>query len=393
MKSRVAFATLMAAAVLLAIWIFQSSRHMSPAKTEANSAGTPGADVAANPPAPMAQRWSLLGGETCEWVIRGVGDAAGSRGLSVECDASPDQQLVLQVDAKVQTGGWTLRVDDGEQAPNWLPLVGHPASRITGSKHYRFLIYSDEPRSEISIKDLAIRPAVDADYQLPLVWPTSGAIAETDQQRLLPNWSAVFGIQNGAGTVAKAKAIANFVYQRSSVGSTSEPLSLGAPREWISDPPRQINGRCGDFSEAMRRFCKRIGITARIANLATERFANGADRFATHVLVEVFDPDSQRWFLADPTFNLTFESQNGQLLGLQELLQTAAEGNVWRAVPIGTLRPGRTIEDYPLKYADLLYAGYVPPVHSLGDLGVEFRTHQLTIEEMGSTMYPATAHP
>jgi len=150
------------------------------------------------------------------------------------------------------------------------------------------------------------------------------------------SWNAVFGIRDGDSVVAKAKAITNFVYQHSNVGRGS-PMSSGAPRDWISDPPRQINGLCGDFADATRRFCEKIGITVRIANLATKGFADGSARFDTHVLVEVFDPESQRWFLADPTFNLTFEGPAGELLGLQGLSQTAADGRTWRAVPIATL--------------------------------------------------------
>jgi hypothetical protein len=335
----------------------------------------------------------LLGGDTCEWVVRSSAKVEGSRGLLLECDANADQQLVLRVDANVQAGQWTLRVDDGEQAPNWLPLGSYPAVRVTGSKHYRFMIYSDDVRSEISIKDLAISAAVDADEGLPLAWPTGGVVPEEDQQGTSSDWEAALGISDDRGVVARTKAITSFVYQRSNVIETSKWLSVGAPGDWMTTPPKQINGSCGDFSNAMRKFCKRVGITARIANLATARFANGSARFDTHVLVEVFDPDSQTWFLADPTFNLTFEGPSGHLLGLKELLKAAADGNSWQAVPVGPLRPGRTVGDYYLQYAELLHVGYVPPVPALGDLGVEFRTHEMTIDEMGGALYPATANP
>ncbi len=382
-----------AALLSLPIWTAVSGHARSATAADSGAPGNPAAATERATPPGTTQRWSLLGGDKCEWVIRSAGEAAGSRGLSMECDANPDQQMVLQVDAKVQAGRWTLRVDDGEQAPNWLPLGGYPALRVTGSKRYRFLIYSDDPGSAVSIKDVAIRPAVDTDDALPLVWPTSGPAAEKDQQRLITTWNAVFGIRDGDGVVAKAKAITNFVYQRSNVRSGSEPVASGAPRDWIGAPPRQINGACGSFADATSKFCKKIGITARIANLATKGFTDGSARFDTHVLVEVFDPESQRWFLADPTFNLTFEGPGGELLGLQGLLQTAADGKAWRAVPIAGLRPGRTTEDYYLRYADLLYAGCVPPVPSLGDSGIEFRTHGQTIDEMARAKYQAPKDP
>ena len=386
---RVTSIIVVAALIPLPIWIIAASHPKTDTTVDSGAADSPAAVTEKFTPPAMTQRWSLIGGDKCEWVIRSSGEAAGSRGLSLECDANPDQQLVLQIDAKIQTGRWTLRVDDGEQAPNWLPLSGYPALRVTGSERYRFLIYSDDNGSAISITDVAFRPAADADYELPLAWPTSGPTAERDQQRLLATWNAVFGIRDGDGVVAKAKAITNFVYQHSNVRSGSEPVASGAPRDWVGDPPRQINGACGNFADATRKFCKKVGITVRIANLATKGFAEGSARFDTHVLVEVFDPESQRWFLADPTFNLTFEGPNGELLGLQGLLQTAADGKIWRAVPIAALRPGRTTEDYYLRYADLLYAGCVPPVPSLGDSGIEFRTHGQTIDEMARAKYPA----
>jgi hypothetical protein len=390
---RITSIIVVAALLSLAIWTVASGHAESATTADSGAPGNPAAAAEPVSPSGTTQRWSLLGGDRCEWVIRSTGEAAGSRGLSIECDANPDQQLVLQVDAKVQTGGWTLRVDDGEQSPNWLPLVGYPASRITGSKHYRFLIYSDDPRSEISIKDVAIRPAVDADYQLPLVWPTSGVAAEQDHQQLLPVWQGVFGIQDDSEFIARVKAITNFTYQRSNCQSDPEPIRNGTTADWIAVPSLQIYGSCGDFSNAMRMFCKKVGLKARMVNLATARFANGSARFDTHVLIEVFDSQTQRWTLADPTFNLVFEGPSGQPLGLKELLKIAADGKQWRTVPAGTLRPGRTIEDYYLKYADLLYAAYAPAVGSLGDSGAEFRTHELTIDEMGARMYPATVTP
>jgi hypothetical protein len=375
MSMRVTSIILIGATVLLSICLFTFLHYQS---------------TNPSPPAAIAQRLNLLGGDKCEWVVRSSAMGEGSRGLSLECAAHADQQLVLQVDAKVRAGQWTLRVDDGEQEPIWLPLGAFPALRVTGSKHYRFMIYSDDIRSEISITDLTIRTAVDADAGLPLAWSTGGAVTEKDQQGTSSDWKAALGILDDRGVVESAKRITSFVYQRSNVVRASQMLSVGAPRDWMTTPPRQINGSCGNFSVAMCRFCKTVGITARIVNLASGRFANGSAPFDTHVLVEVFDPESRTWFLADPTFNLTFEGPSGHLLGLKELLEAAAGGKNWRPVPVGPLRPGRTIDDYYLPYADLLHVGYAPPVPTLGDLGVEFRTHELTIDEMGRVLYPAT---
>jgi hypothetical protein len=396
---RITSIIVVAALLSLAVWAVASGHARSTTTADSSAPGNPAAAAEPVSPPGIAQRWSLLGGDRCEWVIRNTGEAAGSRGLSIECDANPDQQLVLQVDAKVQTGGWMLRVDDGEQEPNWLSLSGYPASRVAGSKHYRFLIYSDDVGSAVSIKGVAIRPAVDTDDGLPLVWPTSGPMLEKDRQRQASRtskgWLALVGIDEAAGVVAKAKAITNFVYQRSNIKGPPDRVfsHFGDARDWDTTPPPTVDGLCGTFTTAVLELCGKFGIAARRASLATQRFAEGNAIGDTHELAEVFDPAGGGWVLFDPSFNLTFEGPDGRLLGLNDLLAAAAEGANWRAVPIGTLRPGRTTADYYLKYEDLLWMGSAPAVPNLGDSGAAFRSRGLSVREVFRAKYPASAAP
>ena len=226
-SNRLPLAVVSAIAVVwgCAIWLLQAPRQKDAISTGSALSATADVVIAIGPPTAMVQRWSLLGGDKCELVVRSIGETAGSRGLSVECDASADQQLVLNIDAKIQSGRWTLRVDDGEQAPNYLLLTNYPACRVTGGKHYRFLIYTDDTGSAISVKDITIRPATGADDELPLVWPTSGPILEQylKRQGWSEGWADFLRLSDAGGTADRARVITNFVYQRSHITGSDGP--------------------------------------------------------------------------------------------------------------------------------------------------------------------------
>lgn len=390
-----AVAGAIAALGLSAIWLFQTPRQVDVVSTVSTSATQAEVVSAPSPPAAVVQRWSLLGGDKCELVVRSIGVAAGSRGLSVECDASADQRLVVQVDAKIQTGRWTLRVDDGEQAPNYLPLTSYPACQVMGSKHYRFLIYTDDIESAISIKDITIRPAVDTDDSLPLVWMTSGPILEQDLKRHAAGWANFLRLSDAGGTVGRARVITNFVYQRSHITGSDGPnfKEFGGAYEWERVPTRTVDGLCGAFATATLDLYAKLGITGRRVSLATRGFAEGRARDETHQLVEAFDPVSGRWVLFDPSFGLMFQDPDGNLLGLKELMKAAAEGEEWRVVPIGTLRAGRRIDGYYLSYSDLLWMGDAPAVPALGEAGAEYRSRAQTVGEVSRAKYPAPVAP
>jgi hypothetical protein len=334
-------------------------------------------------------RMHMLGEDKCTMVLQSVGSEAGSRGLSIECDADPSQQIALRVDGVPRAGSWTLRVDDGRTEPEWLPFDSFKAVRVTGSGRYRFLVYSDDAASSMAIKDFVIRVASQSDQDAPLVWPRSAR--HEDQQRFRAEWQQVLGFREADSVVTKAKAITNFVYQRSNVTRAATPLNFGDPRLWTNDPGRTIDGLCGRFGSAVLDLCIKFGIDARPVALATRQFAEGARLHDTHVLVEVFDPIPRQWILFDPTFNVVFEGPDNQLLGLEALMLIAQKGEPWRAVPVGRLREGRTLDSYYLSYADLLFMGNVPAVSRLGDVGAGFRTHPQTVSEVAKEKYPPKA--
>ncbi len=223
-------------------------------------------------------------------------------------------------------------------------------------------------------------------------------MVEQDRQRqaarLAGEWLALLGLREDEGVIAKARAITNFVYQRSNAKISPEPTfsHFGGAREWGTATAPTVDGLCGTFATAVLDLCDKLGIAARRVSLATKQFAEGNAIGDTHELVEVFEPSMGNWVLVDPSFNLTFEA-DGRLLGLRDLLRAAAEGRNWKAVPIGTLRPGRTVGDYYLPYEDLLWMGSAPAVSGLGDLGSAFRSEGPTFHEIFSTKYPKPGAP
>ena len=392
---RVTSIIIVAALIPLPIWIIAASRPKTDTTVDSGAADSPAAVTEKVTPPAMTQRWSLIGGDKCEWVIRSSGEAAGSRGLSFECDANPDQQLVLQIDAKVQTGRWTLRVDDGEQAPNWLPLSGYPASRVAGSKHYRFLIYSDDPGSAVSIKDVSIHRAADADDSLPLVWPTSGPEVEKDLLRRSTRWRAFFGLGDSDSAIAQAEKIASWVHRHSRIVGIADPrhVSLGSPHYWTANPTSSIDGDCGTCTSAMLEALSNCGIDGRAVCLGTQRFEQGASLGDTHALVEVFDKAQSRWLLVDPTFNVVFEGEDGRVLGITELITLNRTGGNWKMRQISACLPGRSIEEYYLPMTELLWMADAPAVPGLGSSGVAFRSRDLTVNEVIRAKYPAPRTP
>lgn len=345
---------------------------------------------APHPPLPTAIRIGVLGRDKCEMTVRRVGETIGSAGVSIECEADPGQQLTFRADCLPAGGRWTLRVDDRRSTPSWLPLESFNAVRVTGSDRYRFLIYSDDVRSSISINDVSLQLAEESDQELPLAWPREGPLWEAEQAAYRSEWEELLGLSASDGTIAKAKAITNFVYQRSNVTRATPPMSFANPRSWFAAPPRTIDGLCGRFGTAVVELCAALGIVARPVALATQKFFDGTSPGDTHVLAEVFDPAYERWILFDPTFNVVFAGPDDRMMGLRELLASESQGSSWRIVPIGPLRQGRTVDEYYLKYSELLFMGNAPAVSALGDLGAEYRSHAQTVSEVALEKYASS---
>jgi len=341
---------------------------------------------------PSALRLGIMGGTECELVLQTRGDAPGSRGLAVECDAAPTEQLVVNVVSSIRSGSWTLRVDDGIQPPRYLHLKDFPLIRVVGSPHYRFLVYSDDPNVSVSLTGVTIRIATDADKGVPLVWPESGPYVEAERARHRDEWFAVLGISESDSDVEAAMKIANWVHQHSRVVGVKAPrfASLGSPYSWRLQ--RTVDGDCGTFSSAVLQILRVCGLIGRSVVLGSERFARGEELGDTHELVEVFDRSQKRWVLVDPTFNIVFEDAGGRMRGIAELVTLRDQRGAWKPTEINPPLPGRAIAQYYLPFESLLWVANAPAIAGLGepgpdDPGREYRSGAQTVQEIAREKY------
>lgn len=336
---------------------------------------------------PSALQLGIMGGTECELVLQTRGEAPRSRGLVVECDAVPTEQLIVNVVSSIRSGSWTLRVDDGVQSPRYLLLKDFPVIRVVGSLHYRFLVYSDDPYASASLTGVTIRLATDADMDVPLVWPESGPHIEAERAGRRHEWFAVLGISGSDSDVQAAMKIANWVHQRSRVVGVSEPrfTSLGSPASWNFD--RFIDGDCGTYAIAALQLLEVCGLIGRGVSLGSARFLRGEEQGDTHALAEVFDRSQKRWVLVDPTFNVVFEDEGGRLLGIAELFTLRDQRGAWKPTEIKPPLPGRAIAQYYLPFESLLWVANAPAIAGLGepgpdDPGREYRSGAQTVQEV-----------
>ena len=346
--------------------------------------------VAAKPGQQALQRWSLLDGDTAtDLVIRSTRQSPGSSGISIECDAAPSEHLVFRSTVIPAVGSWSLRIDDGESKPRWLPGAGEISVRVLGSRHYRFLIYSDDVGASASIRNVEIKHASDAERCIELAWPQSGPVAEAETAENLANWRAYFGLRDSESDEACAARVASWVHSRSRV------VDLKSPRWWkfgsacvpASDAAISIDGDCGVFATVLLQALSQVDIQARVVCLGSKRFERGEQLGDTHALVEVFDRRSMRWVLVDPTFNVQVVDGEGKSLGIAELMATQLRGGKWALRSIAPSLPGRSASEYYLPFGDLLWVADAPAREELGAYGAGYRSRDQTVAEITRAKY------
>jgi hypothetical protein len=351
-----------------------------------------GAGVSARSGTETFQRLSLLGGEAVALVIRSTRQSPGSSGLSIECGASPAEQLVFRSTVIPTAGVWTLRIDDGALEPRWMSGAGEVVIRVTGSGYYRFLIYSDDVGASASIRDVTITHASDTDRCVDLAWPQSGPIAEAETAAKLAAWREQFGLRDSEGDEASAVRITSWVHGRSRVVDLKSPRwsKFGSPCVSESGAASSIDGDCGVFSSALLQALSKVNIVARPVCLGSKRFELGEELGDTHALVEVFDRSSERWVLVDPTFNLQFVDDDGRSLGIAELMTIQTSGGKWALHSIAPPLPGRSASEYYLPFCDLLWVADAPAVPGLGARGAMYRSRDQTVNEIARAKYGPT---
>jgi hypothetical protein len=359
-------------------------------ETQASAPKSPVADVV-----PTEAGWSLgMLGSGTRLTIVVPEEGKGSRGMAFRFKADPRAMLALRVEARTNSGAWTLRIGSGDETPNWLPLnqTGRTV-RMTGASDYEVLVYSDSPGAQIELMGVALSPAGHIDSEFPLAWPLQGPEVDREIERTKLDWGRLFGVEAERSALAAAKAVARFVHEHSRVAvvtvAGSGFTTLGSPHFWNSNPHQTIDGSCGTFADAAMDGFGRLGLTARAVSLGSRRFYDGEALVDTHVLVEIFDPELSRWILLDPTFNVCFRSDTGEELGITQLMEYQRTARPWRAVPLGPVLPGRSLAEYYLPFGDLLFMAQAPAVPKLGALGARIQSADLSMSEVLARKYPS----
>lgn len=116
---------------------------------------------------------------------------------------------------------------------------------------------------------------------------------------------------------------------------------------------------CNDFAETLLNMLSEMNIqlTARRLDISLNTTAGDA-----HTLVELFDPDTARWMLLDPTFDLTARRTADNLWATAEDVSTATRTEEWNDIsyeflgPLGDSIASSYYLDYPLLFVNIQHA-------------------------------------
>ena len=78
-----------------------------------------------------------------------------------------------------------------------------------------------------------------------------------------------------------------------------------------------VKWRCFNKSRAMIYMLEKIGIKARSIGIWTD---SGSDGDFGHALLEVFNPNTNKWEITDPTYNVFFQDSDGTRLSMFEIV-------------------------------------------------------------------------
>lgn len=114
---------------------------------------------------------------------------------------------------------------------------------------------------------------------------------------------ATLPMQGDIDPVAAEIAVRNFVYSNLIVGYERSPgAPAGRKYAYLGTPSATM--QCGGTAQAYSWAMNAIGVPARLVQLAGKDFLAGADKYQTHVTVEV--QIDGHWEISDPYFNAFF---------------------------------------------------------------------------------------
>lgn len=113
---------------------------------------------------------------------------------------------------------------------------------------------------------------------------------------------------------------------------------------------------CGAMSQLFLEMVSALGLPARLVQLYRSDFVP----LDTHVVVEVWVKGSG-WVVFDPTFNVTFQTRDGALLGVEAVQARLSDGRAESIVPTyhGGRRYPANIQTYYLDWRTLFGNAYV----------------------------------
>lgn len=163
------------------------------------------------------------------------------------------------------------------------------------------------------------------------------------------------GLLTGDDPLEVSRAVRDWVYRTNKIGNGETHKSEGALIYANLGKPGHEQ-LCGGMAAAYYWALTRVGVPARIVQLATQSYLGGDDNGGTHVTVETYIDG--RWRVSDPTFNVGFRcsTDEGQALSITDMKQCIESGGGLIARAGKTQISGRTIADYYLPYKELLSA-------------------------------------
>lgn len=161
--------------------------------------------------------------------------------------------------------------------------------------------------------------------------------------------------QDEEDAFAIASAITSHLYNTTLFGGKPWATTGRDGKRYLQTVNREVANMCATLSSTLIWALDLFDIDARNVNIAAEPFLAGDNIAPTHTFVEVDIDGSPMAF--DPTFNAIYQCEmDGAALSARGILECSKLGQTVEPIYLSEPRPGRSLEEYPVAFADLLYA-------------------------------------
>ena len=272
-------------------------------------------------------------------------------GIQISWTGNTNTVMELAISGVCSVGSLTLRIDRGDgSTPQWhqLDFETQPIAR------FPYYFKSDGVLQAWLYSDQKVSAAL-----------TGLRFSEfkTNISQWILDWA---GCDAGDSTETVVSKVRQALHDCSVLQPDTPLINRSRRHQFFTDfmKSKSVHGYCANFGIAQTLLLSKIGVPARPVSLATRTFAEGQDRFATHVLLEFFDPDLNRWVLSDPTFNIGFEDEIGNRIGLQEILSDQETKNpTWRVIQFDSTQVDREVSFQSIPIADFFWWATAPSIN------------------------------